>query len=52
MAAPKKEEVVKEVPKVEDKPYEGTVLVTSKDIKHRCDFNSWAEYDAYKGPKG
>jgi hypothetical protein len=24
----------------------------SKDIKYRCDFKTWKEFNSYKGPKG
>lgn len=45
MAAPKKEPIKKEEPKVE-------VPKVDEVIKYRHDFKSWDEYNAYKGKKG
>ena len=31
---------------------EEKVVPLPTEKKYRCDFNSWKEYEAYKGPKG
>lgn len=45
MAAPKKVVEPKEEVKVEPK------VEAPKEVKYRCDFDSWEAYHNYKGPK-
>ncbi len=45
MAAPKKIAATEEVEKKEE-------VQVPKEKKYRCDFKTWKEYAAYKGPKG
>ena len=48
----KKPEVLVVEVQPEEAVEEKVVPALPTEKKYRCDFNSWKEYEAYKGPKG